>query len=363
MLRGCALDIGDGACIRIAARRDATLWIDCGSSSGGSYAARRWLNYLHNSRYYGRNQATSLCLTHFHDDHYNGLLAAAYDKTFPRLAKISELVWPRLPAIPETTALVRALYALAVTRIGGLNGVMDADLVVAAQTLKGGPIPLQRRLSQGDTISIASGSLHAIWPPRQLPDRGVAKIREAVADFEDFIRQPRNRQLKQVYEDSEDLKLPSTDAEVNGTNANYVRSTRDTPHRFATISEEMSSNLDLEVINRRIRAAANYCCLAFILEGPGFLCLSDLKGTALKGAVEYLVANRQCSFETMLAPHHGTGSSRNLRKLSAKLTVVSAGKQMARYQKPTLKQISGRIASTAAGRPIWFDSEGKQYFY
>ena len=74
MLRGCVLDIGDGACVRIAEHSDAALWIDCGSTSGGLYAAARWRNYFRYSRWYLCASATALCLTHFHDDHYNGLL-------------------------------------------------------------------------------------------------------------------------------------------------------------------------------------------------------------------------------------------------------------------------------------------------
>ena len=77
------------------------------------------------------------------------------------------------------------------------------------QTLKGAPIPNRRRLSQGDIVATDSGSLHVIWPPLQLPSEGLGKIREAIGQFERFIEREENQKLKRVYEDSEQLKLPS----------------------------------------------------------------------------------------------------------------------------------------------------------
>ena len=205
---------------------------------------------------------------------------AANDPSFPWLSNIGQLLWPRLPeTLAETTVLVRALYALAATKIG-LDGVMDADLVVAAQTLKGAPIPNRRRLSQGDIVATDSGSLHVIWPPLQLPSEGLGKIREAIGQFERFIEREENQKLKRVYEDSEQLKLPSTDPDIDAANDSYVGVRHNVTEFDASIkSATLALSDELLSIDTALRAAANYCCLAFTLEGPGFLCLSDLKGS------------------------------------------------------------------------------------
>ncbi|MBT9168902.1 MAG: hypothetical protein DDT19_02253 [Syntrophomonadaceae bacterium] len=100
-------DVGDGLCVSVGSLFGDTLQIDCGSQQGSSVAAHgliKTFDYFHGPDVF--------ILSHFHIDHYNGLLYASVHRPPYTPWQIREVYFPRIPDFPEKEKFMNFLFAM-----------------------------------------------------------------------------------------------------------------------------------------------------------------------------------------------------------------------------------------------------------
>lgn len=124
-------DVGDGLCFAGHTIFGKTIQFDCGSSnkiSGGKMAfdgLQRIIKNYHNPEVF--------ILSHFHIDHYNGLLYASDKNQKTRPLQIKEVYFPRLPEFKEKEQFLLCLFTINARVFGHESGIMEYDFL---QTLK-----------------------------------------------------------------------------------------------------------------------------------------------------------------------------------------------------------------------------------
>lgn len=149
-------DVGDGMCATVFLDH-AFVQVDCGSAQG-AMRAMAGLPWWWRERPYWDGPG-ALVLSHFHHDHYNGiLLAAEHDPPRP-VAPIGYVLFPRLPeALPDAPRFVQAQFAMA-RRLGDRSGLMEYDLVEAVQRISSSRSLTYLPVSSGDTFPFGASRL------------------------------------------------------------------------------------------------------------------------------------------------------------------------------------------------------------
>lgn len=344
------VEVGDGLCLVTRQHHWCCAQIDCGSQQGGKYAAERWLRQLRSDASLWR--VSSLWLTHYHSDHYNGFVwAARQGVRSPHLRSLREIYSPGLPDPPVTTPLVVALFALAAYTLGEQTGIMDVDFRRVAARLSGSPRLRHFRLFQGDEIELADGSpFQVLWPPKTLSESARASIQEAVRHFHSLLEQDKRSRLRQLYYQAKEL----------GVQGRVDAAAEDIEPREGSEWPEVElyetdARLDpeLRAVNGRLRAAANYLGLAFC-SGKNFLFLGDLDPTSMREVIDLLTHSRCTRFRSIVAAHHGTVWCDELLRLHARSVVVSVGNRLWRHIVSGLGLIAPRVRFTRLEGDIAF---------
>jgi len=111
-------DVGDGICISIDTVPGKTLQIDWGSHQGGEIAFKKG-NYI---------DPEIFILSHFHVDHYNGLI---YASNSAKKWNIEQVYYPKLPQFDEKELFIEYLFTMNLIILGNDSGIMEYDLLKA----------------------------------------------------------------------------------------------------------------------------------------------------------------------------------------------------------------------------------------
>jgi len=316
-------DVGDGLCMTINTIFGKTLQIDCGSSNGSNIALDGFnrINFPFGPEIF--------CLSHFHKDHYNGLLQASINpQTFPKL-HIKEVYYPRIPKFSERREFFESLNAMNLRLFGYETGIMAYDMLKTISRINGIPFNY-RPLSKDEIIDVGGSMFNVLWPPRNISINTLSKVKKALKDFRKALEvDPEMRRLyNYVKEEGVFEKFLNEEG-------------RKEPTEYELVRREEKRELPQEAINanKSLRRAANDFSLAFY-EDNRFLFLGDLENYELKQIIADLVSDGKRRFYVLVTPHHGTHWNRKLNKINCVYSLSSTGERLISYFNSNYKSIS-----------------------
>lgn len=316
-------DVGDGLCIAIHTIFGKTIQIDCGSHDGSNVALNGF------DRIYRLLFSPDVfCLSHFHADHYNGLLQASTLKDHPRL-QIKEVYYPKIPEFSERQEFLEALFAVNLRLFGDETGVMAYDFLRTIEGINGVRFH-HRPLSKDDIIDINGSSFRVLWPPEEILGKTLARIRRALKDF------------RKALEDDQEMRRLYEHVKKEGFFKEYLtEGGRREPKEYELMRREKRRQLPDIVVraNKSLRCAANDLSLA-LSEDNRLLFLGDVNSHEIRQIIEDLTLKGRKRFYVFITPHHGTHWHSRLRKISCIYSVSSTGKRLISNVNPGYKSIS-----------------------
>jgi hypothetical protein len=332
-------DVGDGICIGVRTLVGESVQIDCGSQQGGELAFEGLKRTL-----YGAGGRTVFILSHFHIDHYNGLLYASLSSDHWRkgLPTIREVYYPRIPDFKQRTEFLLCLLTMNSRIFGSETGVMECDFLNAISRINQGQSFDYRPVSQGDVIDVGNGVLDVLWPPLTMNDeRVLAAVRRALKDFE-----------RAMEEDETTRRLYKRVARA-GVFEEYFERHHRREKPITDIKEYVGQGLEsraklpdtVRIANRSLRNAANHMGLA-LFEDSRFLFLGDVGGFEIKEIVNHLRSRKKRSFYVIISPHHGTRWDESLRQIHCFYSISSVGGKLVSKLDRRIGEISERSLAT-----------------
>ena len=247
MRQTCVADVGDGLCMAIHTIFGKTVQIDCGSQDGSNIALNGFDRIYH--ALFGPD---AFCLSHFHVDHYNGLLQASTNpQRFPKL-QIKEVYYSRIPEFRERREFLEALFAMNLRLFGDETGVMAYDLLETIERINGVEF-YHRPVSKDDVIDVNGSSFQVLWPPEEILDKTLARIRRALKNFRKALKD--DQEMRRLYEHVREEGLFKEYLREEGTKE---------PREYELIRQEKRRELPEVVVkaNESLRCAANDLSLA-----------------------------------------------------------------------------------------------------
>lgn len=322
-------DVGDGLAAGIRALDDTRIQIDCGSQRDPEAA-------LHKGLY--RINPDAFFLSHFHLDHYNGLLQPNHRPRWSWPA-IQQAFYPRLPVFRERERFLRCMLAMDRWLMGDGSGSVAADFLSVLSRINHTAFRY-RSLSMGDTVCIGGSHYEILWPPRVVEDEATLKvIATAIADFDAAAREDESlrRLLDAVGESGEMRPYIANEGDTGeypGFGENAER-TNDLP----CPEEKRDLPEPIRRANESLRDAANHLSLAFH-EDNKFLFMGDLEEHEIKHVVRALADKERGQFLVTITPHHGTHWHDDLRHIHTSYAISSVGARLFRHLSPEYKSIS-----------------------
>ena len=324
-------DVGDGNHVDIVPEwRRSGLKVDFGTNSDKKklFNDCGLLDWIYPLRF-GR----SFMLSHFHADHYNGLIELLRHANHEHFCLgFRKLYYPRFPTFPNSTVIAKQILYYNRLLLGDYSGSQQYDLIRIVSKLN------RRRftsipLSQGDLIQDSSMEAEVLWPPRTIANNSFNRtVERVIGRFEETISH--YPELRDQYVGMNGVPSEHGESEFN-------------PEDLSNLSEPLR-NVPQEVVELGVplRNIANRLSIAF-LSGRHILFLGDLENYEIYSVVKYLKKIRNFNHsEFMIAPHHGTHWQASMINIFANHILVSNGPKMIAKFKQEYKQISNRVHST-----------------
>jgi glyoxylase-like metal-dependent hydrolase (beta-lactamase superfamily II) len=146
--------VGDGLAATLTTASGVRILVDCGSQN---QQAAAW------SKGFVRSRPEVFVLSHFHTDHYNGLLVEEPGLQARPLV-VQEVYFPVLPRFSKQRESLCAMLAMQWYVLGSETGEMAVDLlrVLARRSESGFQF---RPLWQGEVVRTGGTSVLVLWPP------------------------------------------------------------------------------------------------------------------------------------------------------------------------------------------------------
>lgn len=327
MKRIVVADVDHGSCLSIFFDCYTKIQTDCGSFNNPRKAYLKWKN-INSLNMYIKEEV--FILSHFHLDHYNGLLYAASkgDKSFP----ITKVYYPIIPEFPESEmnkVFFHYLIALNIYIFGNITGLPAYDLLLTVNKITNKQYFIHDPVFTNKSIKINFNELKIIWPPRFIDTLKIRKeVKEAIIAFDKLIK--KYKDLKEIDNRLLENKIFERyfPKESNITDENGIRENME---RSEVINNRDKSDPkgklpdDIRETNRKFRKVANYFSLAYYIEDK-LLFLGDQENDIIKDVIRQL-PNENCFFEVLITAHHGTHWHDELKKLKCKFSISSLGRQ------------------------------------
>jgi len=349
-------DVGSGLCIALRTISGESVQIDCGDDCDGIKAFSKLSRIL----------PDIFILSHFHCDHYNGLLQAM-NKPMVFFGWIREVYYPPIPDFPEIRDVaiemgiedIRVefmcdIMAMNARVFGSETGIMEYDFLKGIYELNRRKDFNYRSVAKGDVININGSVFEVLWPPRVISSnvRGHEKISKTVIDAIEAFRKAidEDEELRRIYGKIKENKtfLGLLTKEEGGV-YNKKIATESRSDRLTIDKDKRELPKSVQEANKKLRDVANYLSLVFY-EDNRLLFMGDAKEQVIRNVVRDLVEEKGHShFYVLIAPHHGTYWDNSLRRLHSIYTVISVGNcknKLHQKVRPEFKEISGIVLTT-----------------
>jgi beta-lactamase superfamily II metal-dependent hydrolase len=333
MIAAYLADVGDGMAAGIRTISGKSVQIDCGSQQAK-------IAPLSSALY--RINPDLFVLSHFHSDHYNGLLIPFASMSQMPLLSIERAVYPRLPEFDDRSIFMRYLLAMNQRVLGGVSGSMEMDFLNLLAHVNSRPFE-HRALSAGDSFIVEGSKFRVLWPPKIIRRNDtIRQIKNAISDFNSALEE--DEILKTIYEELEQERIiwPYLDSE-RGRDEIEARNQTDNLFRMDFTKHKLP-----EVTNRAnksLRNAANHFSLAFH-EDNRLLFLGDLENYELSQVVKKLKRKRTTHFQVFITPHHGTHWHVSMNSLKCFSALCSVGSKLFKNLRPEYKEIAKKCYAT-----------------
>ncbi len=332
-------DVEDGLCLALCTISGDTIQIDCGSQKGGNIAYRGWRRIDNGPFNPVSDRPDVFILSHFHVDHYNGLLYASLEhKRFPTYT-IEKVFYPGIPEFSLKREFLLAMFTMDLRVFGSETGVMEYDFLRAIARIN--QISFHYRpLFKGNIIKIGSSHFEVLWPPKFIKeDEILVPIKKAVNDFNYALE--KDEILRRLHERvREEGIFEKFYPQENVPDRGYPYESP--PQKFREEFEIRAREPLPEVTkkaNSSLKGAANHLSLA-LFEDNRFLFLGDLNNYEIREVVGDLRSMSRTLFDVFITPHHGTRWDNSLNEIKTILSITSNGPELCSKIKRQFKKIS-----------------------
>lgn len=350
-LKICMCDVGDGLNLFI----DHDMMVDFG---GKKEKIKERYHHRCCHYCYPFHRIETFVLSHFHEDHYNGLfLDDVYLKhSFDNLKYV---YYQGIPIIVDEqgnnihTKFLSYLMAMNHYILGDKSGVASADLISRLKQLCRKSFSYAP-LFKGDTFTQNNRKYEVLWPPRRIEEIEIfAKIKKAIEDFETAKKE--NGELSKLAEKYKDVaekyarNSENTDeqkCEYPNESMQKVEQNREPNNETVENKEVNKKDLPefVQKANESLRKAANDLSLAFKSIDNDLLFFGDLETNQINILCDELKGQ---DFKVFVTPHHGTHAGAKMKQISSKIALSSVGKLYNGYLKnPYLKDVSKHLYCT-----------------
>jgi len=377
-------DVGHGLCVGIRTSCDEFLTvIDCGSLNSLTTPFKGLLRVLKKGQI-----LESFILSHYHWDHYNGLIYMAKNGiTFGDIAYHGScfVYFPAVPDIesPEgKPSLPGSDIALALASLNATLTIYKYSFIyqhkyfvpvdflgimqkVVNQEFKFKP------LSQGDIIEIRNDYLTILWPPKTVKnDENIYKdVKSALESYKKALEvDPLLKNVDEFFRKSKIVNyLTPSSPEQSDRNVQLFYSSEELKKIRFELSGKETDETELKPsfikdvqksipkatrdADKKMREVTNRLSLAFYKDDE-LLFMGDLgssNGSSLdiQEVVNKLAQGNRTRFDVLITPHHGTHWDESMRKLKIGVAVSSNGLNNLKSLKSQYKEISEFHLSTA----------------
>jgi len=322
-------DVGDGLCMALRSSFGETIQIDCGSQQGSHVALHGLMKF-----YDHFSGPDIFMLSHFHLDHYNGLLLASRSH-FPKAWEIKEVYYPKIPEFREKEEFMSCLFTMNLRLYSSDTGIMEYDLLDAVLKINKKPFRY-KPVSKGDVINIGGTSFEVLWPPAVIDKKGtLTVIQRAINDF--YQAMEVDKKTKELYQRVKEEGLFGKYLEEE--QRSYSGERDNTEELVNNDYKEKKLPDVVKKANNSLRKAANHLSLALFGDN-GVLFLGDLENFEIRKVVNYLESVGKKRFYVFVTPHHGTHWDNCLKKIDCIYSITSNGSKLHSHIKRGFKDIS-----------------------
>lgn len=342
----CVANVGDGLCMYITTRN--CIQIDWGSQDG-SCVAFKGLMECHKSSieccYPVICFPNAFILSHFHIDHYNGLLyASVIGRPF---LPIERVYYPGIPEFKESREFMEALFTINMRVFGEETGVMEYDFLKAIEKISFRPFG-HKSLFRDEKIIINGLIFKVLWPPRIVKEDDILMVvRKALKAFRKALEE--DDEIRRLYRRVKRENIFDLLYEGGGFQKKEFFSEK--RYYYRKTGREKLPEVVREA-NKALRRAANHLSLV-LLEDNIFLFLGDIEGFEIKQIVKDLISECRKNFYILITPHHGTHWHDSLRKINCIYSISSCGKKLYSKIKSQFRQISQKSFYTRTDGTIF----------
>lgn len=353
-------DVQDGLCSSFEV--DSKFYqIDCGSKESGNIAYDK-MKYvtLKSSR------EANFILSHFHYDHYNGLVSENATKDKVKFS-IKDAYFPGIPKIvglssKERNDLLFSFLVLGAFYAYQKTGITNLDFVEMMKNVSRSSF-CTTPLYENCVIKIDNNhTLKVLWPPYKLENKNLLKsIKKALLYFREALEKyPALRKISEELSKKKNYIDLDEVIEVNNKEfGSYDKKDSD------YIPKQKGDSL-IKKADKALKNVANRLSLAFEVaenEKKEILFMGDLEKfeineTMKKISIDYK-NDRNDKYSVFIAPHHGTHWSKELSRLKVNkeefscITMISIGTNLIKNIKlKEHKAISGKTFSTICHEDI-----------
>lgn len=284
----------------------------------------------------------SFMLSHFHADHYDGILKCYRNHCHWNLKKF---YFPAMPAFAESKEFFLCLLAMNI-RISNNHPIQNSifDLVRKLNRSHLDFIPI----SKGDIVVCDNRKYEILWPPKKIEDdETIQSIRNAIHDFE--IAKESDSNLREIYQR---VYSNYEDRDINTVIENQI----DTDFQINEFNKDFSKII--QTANNSLRSAANRLSIAF-RQDDNILFLGDLESKEIRSVVSNLKIDDNLVYDILIAPHHGTHWHNSLYSISCEICLASVGRKLRRYINYRYLDISEKFVRTDEWGDILIESNNR----